>query len=84
MPPKKKNEPFVGDTINSLAQVDKAAHWSAVYIWYTELSIEGWRENRDWNFGLMRAECIVEVVKYCKSVLVCQALGLKAPHGEIG
>lgn len=62
MASRKKKEPLYGCTCNSLAKNAKDFHWSKAYSWYSRLLIEDKPSSHLWTTGLVKVECMPEVV----------------------
>lgn len=60
MDSKKNQEPFCGDTLNSLAKIDREFHWSRAYSWYSNLLVEDVFGKRLKASGIVKVGCMLE------------------------
>lgn len=66
---KKKKDPFCGDTLNTLANIDKEFHWYRAYNWYSNMCAEDASLKHLRIIRLIKYECMPKVFNVAKFML---------------
>lgn len=69
MKKQRRQEPFYGDTINSLAREHKDFHCSLVYRWYSNLFEEEKTKKKVWSSRVAKAGCMPKAFDFRELVL---------------